>query len=277
MKTVAFKPSSLGVAYEDYTFDANHPKHGYTLRVYTDNGHSYADLIAIDTAAIPETYICKIDKEDNVLIADGKYYTIGANKVLSVSPAGTKTYSCEVENSGSTTNVVYEFHDNGYVYKKEQPAGKTEYAYVEAYKYTAPRENVYVVDEGINRKAFSIYKINNVDVVKPMDIDVIADTPNTFVYYFADCTPDNVNETIYFTGSSADKKGTAYISIAFFDEKIYGINSGNFLVYEAYWELNEATNVIAIYDDTTANNEKKFDRSFRVLAGNTLEEIRPAS
>lgn len=277
MKTVAFKPSSLGVAYEDYTFDANHPKHVYTLRVYTDNGHSYADLIAIDTADIPETYICKIDKENNVLVADGKYYTIGANKVLSVSPAGTKTYSCEVENSGSTTNVVYEFHDNGYVYKKEQPAGKTEYAYVEAYKYTAPRENVYVVDEGINRKAFSIYKINNVDVVKPIDIDVIADTPNTFVYYFADCTPDNVNETIYFTGSSADKKGTAYISIAFFDEKIYGINSGNFLVYEAYWELNEATNVIAIYDDTTANNEKKFDRSFRVLAGNTLEEIRPAS
>lgn len=277
MKTVAFKPSSLGVAYEDYAFDANHPKHGYTLRVYTDNGHSYADLIAIDTADIPETYICKIDKENNVLVADSKYYTIGANNVLSVSPAGTKTYSCEVENSGSTTNVVYEFHDNGYVYKKEQPAGKTEYAYVEAYKYTAPKEYVFVVDEGINRKAFSIYKINNVDVVKPIDIDVIADTPNTFVYYFDDCTPDNVNETIYFTGSSADKKGTAYISIAFFDEKIYGINSGNFLVYEAYWELNEATNVIAIYDDTTANNEKKFDRSFRVLAGNTLEEIRPAS
>lgn len=277
LKTVAFKPSSLGVAYEDYTFDANHPKHGYTLRVYTDNGHSYADLIAIDTADIPETYICKIDKENNVLVADGKYYTIGANKVLSVSPAGTKTYSCEVENSGSTTNVVYEFHDNGYVYKKEQPAGKTEYAYVEAYKYTAPRENVYVVDEGINRKAFSIYKINNVDVIKPMDIDVIADTPNTFVYYFADCTPDNVNETIYFTGSSADKKGTAYISIAFFDEKIYGINSGNFLVYEAYWELDKTTNVITIYDDKEANNEKKFNRSFRVLAGNTLEEITSAS
>ena len=281
LKTVAFKPSSLGVAYEDYTFDANHPKHGYTLRVYTDNDHSYADLIAIDTADIPETYICKIDKENNVLVADGKYYTIGANKVLSVSPAGTKTYSCEVENSGSTTNVVYEFHDNGYVYKKEQPAGKTEYAYVEAYKYTAPRENVYVVDEGINRKAFSRYKINNVDVIKPMDIDVTTGSPNTFEYQFSDYDYINdttgVSETIYFTVSSDTNKHIASICISFFNDNIYGVNSGSFLVYEAYWELDKTTNVITIYDDEEANNEKKFDRSFRVLAGNTLEEIRPAS
>lgn len=277
MKTVAFKTSSLGVAYEDYTFAAGHPNESDAkIRVYTDNDHSYADLIAIDTADILETYICKIDREKNVLIADGKYYTIGANKVLSVSPAGTKTYSCEVENSGSTTNVVYEFHDNGYVYKKEQPAGKTEYAYVEAYKYTTPKEYVFVVDEGINRKAFSRYKINNVDVIKPMDIDVITDTPNTFVYYFADCTPDNVNETIYFTGSSDDKKGTAYISIAFPIEKICGINSGNFLVYEAYWELDKTTNVITIYDDEKVNNEKKFNRSFRIVNGQ-VQEIHPAS
>ncbi len=280
MKTVAFKTSSLGVAYEDYTFDANHPKHGYTLRVYTDNGHSYADLIAIDTADILETYVCKIDREKNVLIADGKYYTL-TNNVLSASPAGTKTYSCEVENSGSTTNVVYEFHDNGYVYKKEQPAGKTEYAYVEAYKYTAPKEYVFVVDEGINRKAFSRYKINNVDVIKPMDIDVTTGSPNTFKYQFSDYDYNNdttgVSETIFFTVSSDDRKGTASISISFHINNTYGINSGSFLVYEAYWKLDKTTNVITIYDDTTVNTDKKFDRSFRVLAGNTLEEITSAS
>ena len=280
MITVAFKPSSLGVAYEDYTFDANHPKHGYTLRVYTDNGHSYADLIAIDTADIPETYICKIDKENNVLVADGKYYTIDANNVLSVSPAGTKTYSCEVENSGSATNVVYEFHDNGYVYKKEQPAGKTEYAYVEAYKYTAPKEYVFVVDEGINRKAFSIYKINNVDVVKPMDIDVITGSPNTFEYQFSDYDYINdttgVSETIFFTVSPDTNKYIASISISFHINNTYGINLGSFLVYEAYWELDETTNIITIYDDTTVNNEKKFDRSFQVVNGQ-VQEIHPAS
>ena len=275
MKTVAFETSSLGVAYEDYTFDANHPKHGYTLRVYTDSGHSYADLITPKSAAEEKNILCTIDKDNNVLVADGKYYTL-TNNVLSVSPspAGTKIISCEVENSGSTTNVVYEFHNNGYAYKIEQPAGKTEYAYVEAYKYTAPRENVYVVDEGINRKAFSIYKINNVDVIKPMDIDVITDTPSTFVYYFADCTPDNVNETIYFTGSSDDRKGTASISISFHINNTYGINSGSFLVYEAYWELDETTNIITIYDDTTANTDKKFNRSFQVVNGQ-VEEIIP--
>ena len=279
LKTVAFKPSSLGVAYEDYTFDANHPKHGYTLRVYTDNGHSYADLIAIDNADIPETYICTIDKENNVLVADGKYYAL-TNNVLSVSPAGTKTYSCEVENSGSATNVVYEFHDNGYVYKKEQPAGKTEYAYVEAYKYTTPKEYVFVVDEGINRKAFSRYKINNVDVVKPMDIDVITDSPNTFEYQFSDYDYINdttgVSETIFFTVSPDTNKYIASISISFHINNTYGINLGSFLVYEAYWELNEETNVITIYDDTTANNEKKFDRSFQVVNGQ-VQEIHPAS
>lgn len=275
MKTVAFKPSSLGVAYEDYTFDANHPKHGYTLRVYPDNGHSYADLIAIDTADIPETYICKIDKENNVLVADGKYYTIGANNVLSVSPAGTKTYSCEVENSGSTTNVVYEFHNNGYVYKKEQPAGKTEYAYVEAYKYTDVREDVFIVDEGINRKAFILYKIHNVDVVKPIELNSsLYSVPDT-KYEFNKFGDGGINENIYFTGSSDASEGTAYITIYLPDGN--GVNSGNFLVCTAYWKLDKTTNVITIYDDTTANNEKKFDRSFRILAGNTLEEITSAS
>ncbi len=283
MKTVAFKTSSLGVAYEDYTFAAGHPHESDAkIRVYTDNGHSYADLIAIDTADILETYICKIDREKNVLIADGKYYTIGANNVLSVTPEGDTEaeYSFTYDEDG-TNNVTYDFRNNGFMYTKVKLAGKTEYAYVEAYKYTTPKEYVFVVDEGINRKAFSRYKINNVDVIKPMDIDVTTGSPNTFKYQFSDYDYNNdttgVSETIFFTVSSDDRKGTASISISFHINNTYGVNSGSFLVYEAYWKLDETTNIITIYDDTTVNNEKKFDRSFRVLAGNTLEEITSAS
>lgn len=279
LKTVAFKPSSLGVAYEDYTFDANHPKHGYTLRVYTDNGHSYADLITPKSAVEEKNILCTIDKENNVLVADGKYYTL-TNNVLSVTPEGDTEaeYSFTYDEDG-INDVTYEFRKNGFMYIKVKPAGKTEYAYVEAYKYTTPKEYVFVVDEGINRKAFSRYKINNVDVVKPMDIDVIFESPALRKYEFSDYDYNNdttgVSETIFFTVSSDDRKGTASISISFHINNTYGINSGSFLVYKAYWK-NE-NGVITIYGDKEASDEKKFDRSFRVLTGNTLKEITSAS
>lgn len=260
MKTVAFKPSSLGVAYEDYTFAAGHPNEtDAKIRVYTDNDHSYADLIAIDTAAILETYICKIDKEKNVLIADGKYYTIGANNVLSVKPEGDPKaeYSFTYDEDG-INYVTYEFRKNGFMYIKVKPAGKTEYTYVEAYKYTAVREDVFIVDEGINRKAFSLYKINNMNVVKPIELNTslysVSDTKYEF-NKFGDC---GINENIYFTGSSDASEGTAYITMFLPDGN--GVNSGNFLVCTAYWKREN--NVITLYDDEKVNDAKKYDRTF---------------
>lgn len=289
MKTVAFKTSSLGVAYEEYTFASGHPNESDAkIRVYTKHGHAYADLIAVDTADILETYICKIDKENNLLIADGKYYTIGANNVLSVTPKGKTEaeYSFTYDEDG-TNNVTYDFRDNGFMYIKVKPAGKTEYAYVEAYTYTVARENVFVVDEGINNKAYGLYKINNETVVRPIDLverteDKTITIDNTQIelknildynsnkeYLFFEAKND-ITENIYFVKSGDGTYGYAYLTYTFYEYN--GICTDSYFVCAGYWKYENG--VITLYDDEKVNTAKQYDRTFRIVNGQ-VEEIIP--
>lgn len=292
MKTVEFKPSSLGVAYEDYTFAAGHPfSSALKLRVYTKNNHSYADLIDInDPSQIMDTYICTINREENILIADGKYYTL-TNNVLSVSPAGNKVaeYTFRYDSDGTTPIVIYDFHDNGYMYIREKEDAGTNYNYGEAYKYTIARENVFVVDEGINNKAYGLYKINNETVVRPIDLvervnDKTITIDNTQIelkseilecdfstrYLFFE-EKNGITENIYFVKSDDDETcGFAYLTYAFYEYN--GICSDIYFVCAGYWKYENG--VITIYDDTTANTDKKFNRSFQVVNGQ-VEEIIP--